>query len=259
MSAGSRGSTGATAVEALGAEARRILEKVGAAGPRLRLTGSLAVQLRCPRFGHLAHFGREFHDIDFVAYRREGRQLRDLLGELGYAEDREVAVVSEGARAIFEHGESRTHIDVFFDRLDFCHLIPLDGRLEIDSHTLPLAELLLGKLQIVRINDKDLLDAVVLLLEHAFGEDDQAINLARIAHLSAEDWGLHRTTTLNLEKMSCFAATHPTLASEVRSRVLGQIEVLGARLRSEPKPLAWRLRAKLGDRVKWYRDVDDLR
>ena len=247
------------AADALGAEAQRILEKANTAGASVRLTGSLAVQRRCPSFGHLAHAGREFHDIDFVAYRREGRQLRELLGELGYAEDREVAVVSEGARAVYEHGESRTHIDVFFDRLDFCHLISLDGRLEIDPHTLPLAELLLGKLQIVRINDKDLLDAVVLLLEHALSEDDRAINLARISRLAAVDWGLHHTMMLNLEKTSGFAAMHQALTAEARSRVLDQIQVLGARLQSEPKPLAWRLRAKLGDRVKWYKDVDDLR
>lgn len=259
MNSGSLRSASAAAAETLGAEARRILEKAGAAGLVLRLTGSLAVQLRCPSFAHLAHAGREFHDIDFVAYKREGRRLREFLGELGYAEDREVAVVSEGARAIFEHGQSGTHIDVFFDRLDFCHLIPLDGRLEIDPDTLPLAELLLGKLQIVKINDKDLLDAVVLLLEHSLGEDDRAINLARIAQLSAEDWGLHRTATLNLEKMARFAAMHQTLGAEACSRVLGQIEALGARLQSEPKPLTWRMRATLGDRVKWYKDVDEVR
>jgi len=146
-------------VATLAGEALRILQGADAAGTRLRLTGSLAVQLRCPAFGYLAYTGREFHDIDFVAWRREGRQLRELLADLGYIEDREVAVVSEGARAIFVQGERRTHVDVFFDRLEFCHPIPLEGRMEIDPGTLPLAELLLGKLQIVKIAEKDLLDA----------------------------------------------------------------------------------------------------
>ncbi len=250
---------GAAAAEALSAEARRILAQASAIQASLRLTGSLAVQLRCPRFGQLAHLGRDFRDLDFVAYKREGRRLRELLSGLGYAEDREVAVVSEGARAIFEHGESRIHLDVFFDRLDFCHIIPLQGRLEIDPSTLPLAELLLGKLQIVKINEKDLLDAMVLLLEHPFAEDDSAINLARIARLSAEDWGLFRTMTINLAKLDRLVQAHEALSVEMRKDFLDRIESLNARLQDEPKPLAWRMRAKLGDRVKWYKDVEEVK
>ena len=259
MSTGPLRGAANAAAEALGAEARRILGKANAVGPSLRLTGSLAVQLRCPSFAHLAHPGRDFHDLDFVAYRREGRRLRELLAELGYVEDREVAVVSEGARAIFAHGQSQVHLDVFFDRLDFCHLIPLERRIEVDSTTLPLAELLLGKLQIVRINGKDLLDAIVLLLEHPLAEDDSAINIARIARLAAEDWGLFHTATLNLGKIAGLAATHEALTAEARARVLGRIAELAGRLRSEPKPLGWRMRAKLGERVKWYKDVDEVR
>jgi hypothetical protein len=246
-------------VATLAGEALRILQGAEAAGTRLRLTGSLAVQLRCPAFGYLAHAGREFHDIDFVAWRRAGRQLRELLADLGYIEDREVAVVSEGARAIFVHGERRTHVDVFFDRLEFCHPIPLEGRMEIDPRTLPLAELLLGKLQIVKIAEKDLLDAAVLLVEHALVEDDFGINLARIARLTAEDWGLYRTSTMNLRKLADLGGSHPLLAGQPRDRLLDPTGALERRLEAEPKPLAWRMRAKVGDRIKWYSDVDDLR
>jgi hypothetical protein len=250
---------GASAAEALSAEAGRILTQANAARTTLRLTGSLAVQLRCPRFAHLARLGRDFRDLDFVAYKREGRRLRDILSELGYLEDREIAVVSEGARAIFKHGESRTHVDVFFDRLDFCHAIPLEGRLEVDPATLPLAELLLGKLQIVKINEKDLLDAMVLLLEHPLVEDDSAINLARIAQLAAEDWGLFRTTTMNLAKIERLVENDDALSAEARKNLISRLDALKARLLGEPKPLAWRMRAKLGDRVKWYKDVDEVR
>ncbi len=246
------------AAAARGAEARQILARAAAAGLRLRLTGSLAVQLRCPAFGPLAQAGRSFHDIDFVAYKREGRALRELLAGVGYAEDREVAVVSEGGRAIFRHGESRTHVDVFFDRLDFCHVIPLEGRIEVDPDTLPLAELLLGKLQIVKINEKDLLDAMALLLEHDLGEDDRAIDSARIARLLAEDWGLWRTVTMNLAKLARFAEAHSALDGAARAGFLARTRALESRLEAEPKPLAWRLRAKLGDRVKWYKDVEEV-
>ena len=96
---------------------------------------------------------------------------------LGYVENREVFIASEGGRGIFDNLSSRVHLDVFFDRLEFCHVIDVRNRIEYDVRTLPLAELLLGKLQIMQINAKDVLDASILLLEHdlgiADGETDQ--------------------------------------------------------------------------------------
>ena len=52
---------------------------------------------------------------------------------LGYAENREVSIISEGNRSIFENHHNKLHIDVFFDKLDFCHVISWDGRLEVAS------------------------------------------------------------------------------------------------------------------------------
>ena len=180
-------------IELLAAEARRILQTSEGARLRLRLLGSAAVQLRCPRYAGVAQQGRQFRDIDFAGLQREAAEVRELLSSLGYAEDREVFVLSEGGRAIFEHANG-LHIDVFYDLLDFCHPIRLNGRLDADPPTLPLAELLLTKLQIVQINEKDLLDAIVLLLEHELGGTDAGvINAARIAKLCADDWGLWRT------------------------------------------------------------------
>ena len=45
--------------------------------------------------------------------------------------------------------------------------------------TLPLAELLLSKLQVVKINRKDVLDALVLLAEHPLGPGRRRARLAR--------------------------------------------------------------------------------
>ena len=259
MNANSGPTFGSDSAELLIAEARRILGAATAV-TSLRLTGSVAVQIRCPLFGAMARRDRDFRDIDFVAYKRETKPVQQLLTGLGYVEDREVAVVSEGSRAIFEHPGNGLHLDVFYDKLDFCHVISLAGRLEMDRSTLPLAELALGELQIVKINEKDLVDLMVLLLEHPWGEgDERTLNLGRIAGLCAEDWGLWRTTSLNLEKLARTAGTHEALDSAQRQRLTAQIEALNRRLEAEPKPLSWRIRAKLGERVKWYRDVDEVR
>jgi hypothetical protein len=240
-------------------EVERILDAAARARLILRLAGSLAVQRRCPRYGSLARKDRIYRDIDFAGYRREARDIRTLLIGLDYAEDREVFVVTEGRRAIFENAGNGLHVDVFYDRLDFCHVISLNQRLEVDSSTLPLAELLLAKMQIVKINEKDLIDTIVLLLEHPLGDADaEMVNMGRIAKLCAEDWGLWRTTTMNFEKVRRLADASPWLNESEKARIAAQVDTLLARLAAEPKPLAWRLRARVGDRVKWYKDVEEV-
>jgi len=254
------GASTALDAEAIAEEARRILNAVTEAGAVLRLVGSLAVQHRCPGHAELARPGRTYRDIDFVGYVREARRVGEVLSALGYAEDREVFVVSEGGRAIFENPEHGLHVDIFYEKLDFCHVIPLAGRLEAEAATVPLAELLLAKMQIVKINEKDLLDTVVLLLEHSLGEDDaDRINMRRVARLCAEDWGLWRTTTMNLAKVGQMARTAPHLSDPQRAHVGGQVEAALARIEAEPKSLSWRLRGRVGDRVKWYKDVEEVR
>ena len=141
---------------ALELEADRILDAFGKAGLTVRLVGSMAVLRRCPNHAFLASSDRVYRDIDFAGHKKESRDIHELLNRLGYIEDREVFVVSEGARAIFASAANGVHVDVFYEKLDFCHPIPLQDRLKVDARTLPLAELLLGKLQIVKITEKDL-------------------------------------------------------------------------------------------------------
>jgi hypothetical protein len=242
------------------AEVHRILAGAAGAGVILRLLGSLAFQFHCPQFGSLqAKMGRAYTDIDFAGYNKQAKRVGEALARLGYQENREIFVVTEGTRAIFENGNNRLHVDVFYERLDFCHVIPWNGRLEADSPTIPLAELLLEKMQIVQINEKDIIDTIMLLLEHPLGTSDQeTINMDRVAALCGADWGLWRTTTMNLEKVSRLAQGYPQLEPEQKVRVSDQVAQALARLEAEPKSIAWRLRSRVGDRVKWYKDVDEV-
>lgn len=241
-------------------EVRRIVAAGNDAGTTLRVLGSLAFQTHCSKFGYLqAAMGRAYTDIDFAGYSREAVGIRALMAGLGYREDREVFVVSEGGRAIFENPTNRLHVDVFYEKLDFCHVIPWGGRLEADTPTIPLAEMLLEKMQIVQINEKDVIDTIMLLLEHPLGEtDSETINMARVAKLCAEDWGLWRTTTMNLEKVRTLAQAYSQLEPSQKADVAAQVAGALARIEAEPKPVAWRLRARVGDRVKWYKDVEEV-
>lgn len=241
-------------------ELKHILKASEEAGLVLRVIGSLAFQLHCPNFGYLqAAMGRAYTDIDFAAYGKQSKQIQQLLTSLGYAENREVFITSEGERAIFDKPEAGLHVDVFYEKLDFCHTIYWKDRLEVDSPTIPLAELLLEKMQIVKINEKDVIDTIMLVLEHPLGEDDQeTINIKRVAQLCADDWGLWRTTTMNLDKVQKLAQEYEQLTTAQKDKIESQVKVALARLEDEPKPLAWKLRARVGDRVKWYKDVDEV-
>jgi hypothetical protein len=237
-------------------EAHRLITAVAEARLMVRLFGSLAFQWRCPTFSYLR---QSFNDIDFGGYRAHAKALAEVMARLGYIENREVFVLTEGGRAIFEHPAHGLHVDVFYETLDFCHAIKLTGRLELETPTLPLAELLLGKMQIVEINEKDLVDTFMLLLEHPLGEtDNAAINVAHVARLCAEDWGLWRTVTMNLNKTKELARLYAALNQEQQTRVVQQAEAIEHRLDAEPKSFAWRLRARVGERVKWYKDVEEV-
>jgi hypothetical protein len=243
-------------------EVVRIIEAVEDAGALIRVLGSIGVALHCPDAkALLPSFERTYADIDFASYGRSAREVTGALGRLGYRPDREVSITSEGRRAIFDHPTSpRIHIDVFFDELEFCHRIPLAGRLEVDRPTIPLAELLLSKLQIVKLNEKDVVDTILLLLDHELGAgDDDVIDVARVAELCAADWGLWRTLTMNLEKVQALAETYPQLDADQRERGVAATRALKRVIDEVPKPLAWRVRDRIGDRRQWWTDVDEVR
>jgi hypothetical protein len=242
------------------AELQRIVESSTQACIILRVIGSLAFQMHCPKYGYLqAAMGRAYTDIDFAGYRSQAKEVRVLMAGLGYSENQEVFIVSEGDRAIFENTNTGLHVDVFYDKLDFCHVISWNGRLEVDAPTIPLSEMLLEKMQIVKINEKDVVDTIMLLLEHPLGnKDKEIINIARIAELCAKDWGLWRTTTMNLEKVKQLAQSYTQLSDQEKEQVAAQVDAGLKRIENEPKNMAWRLRDRVGDRVKWYKDVDEV-
>ena len=241
-------------------ELKTILKAGEEAGILLRVIGSLAFQLHCPQYGYLqAAMGRAYTDLDFAAYGRQSKLIQEILTSFGYVENRAVFINSEGERAIFDKPGAGLHVDVFYEKLDFCHTIYWKDRLEVDSPTIPLAELLLEKMQIVKINEKDVIDTIMLLLEHPLGEGDhEVINIKRVAKLCAEEWGLWRTTTMNLAKVQQLAQEYEQLTAEQKQKVTEQVQTALRGIESEPKPMAWKLRARVGDRLKWYKDVDEV-
>jgi hypothetical protein len=226
----------------------------------MRLIGALAFRTHCPQYGYLQDaLGRVFTDIDFATYTRHAAGVARLLTELGYYEDKMVTRLFGESRMLFHEDRFGRHIDIFLDRLDFSHVLPLAGRLEADTLTLPLAELLVEKMQIYQLNEKDIIDTIMLLREHPIGDmDDETINAGVVSRLTANDWGLWRTLTGNLAHVSERLASYPQLAEEDCRVVQERIETLLARIEAQPKTMRWKVRSALGERVKWYKDVEEL-
>lgn len=243
-------------------EVKRIVDSGNEAGLTLRLLGSLAFHHHCPKYGYLqAKMGRAYTDIDFAAYGKQASQIRKWMpSALGYKEDPEVFIATEGQRMIFEHPGNGLHVDVFVDKLDFCHTIYWKDRLEKDSPTIPMAELVLEKLQIVKINEKDIVDMIMLLLEHPWGDNDvEIINLPYIVKICANDWGFWRTVTMNFDKVKRLAQTYGTLNDEEKAKVATQVDEAMKAIDAAPKSFGWKARAAVGDKVKWYKEVEEVK
>ena len=241
-------------------EAVRIVNKATEQGLTLRLLGSLAFHLHCPEYNRLQkELGRAYTDIDYAGYKAQAAQIGKFLSKIGYREDLEVNTLFAGERLIYNHPSSGLHIDIFFDKLNFCHEISWMDRLEVDQPTIPLAEMLLEKMQIIRINEKDIIDTMILLLEHPLGDHDQeTIHIARISKLCAHDWGLWRTITMNLRKVAQLGQGYEQLTAEEKERLTSQVDMAFEWINAEPKTFSWKMRSKIGDRVKWYQEVDDI-
>jgi hypothetical protein len=226
----------------------------------MRLVGALAFRTHCPQYGYLQDkLGRVFTDIDFASYPRFVRDIRRILTELGYEEDKQVTQLFGDQRMLFHDPGYGRHIDVFYNSLDFCHPVRFSGRLELEELTLPLAELLLEKMQIVQINEKDVIDSIMLLREHPIGDtDSETVNAAIIAKTLASDWGFWRTVTANLKLVDQRLDRYEGLSKEDREIVHKRISQLLDCINEEPKTLVWKARAKVGERVKWYKDVEEL-
>lgn len=245
------------------AEAEAIIAASAERGLHLRLLGALAVIKQCPGgVWLLEKTNRVLTDLDFMGYEKEIRKVEGMFDELGYEVlgGRGVTMdVWVGRRIFHDPSGSRRRVDVFLDRLDFCHPIELKGRLDLDPVTIPLTDILLEKLQIVEINEKDLKDLVVLLLEHdvADGQEPGTFDLAYITGLLSADWGFYYTVSLNFDRIRRYMETIAELTAEQRTLVGRRLDEIWQVVETAPKGLRWKIRARVGPSRPWYKEVGE--
>jgi hypothetical protein len=241
-------------------ETRRVLEAAEAAGVDLRAIGGIGVALRAPSI-RLFRATRTYHDIDLVG-RAPGAPIEAVLIALGYEPARRFNALNGADRMLF-HDASGRRVDLFLDQLRMCHDLRFAERLTVDHATLPLADLMLSKLQIVELNDRDAQDVAALLADHELTEDDSGISMLRMRAVCATDWGWWRTVDENLRGLIGRWPKDASDGSPDEKLALGTAMARAAALReglaSAPRSAAWRLRAVIGDRVRWYAQPEEVR
>ncbi|MBS1888590.1 MAG: hypothetical protein JSU06_15520 [Actinobacteria bacterium] len=246
----------------LAVEAERLLAAIAAAEVPARLIGGMAIRLLLgDRLDPI--FEREIADLDFICASRAGDRLTEVLVGAGYLADEQFNALNGARRLLFFDPSHGRQIDVFVGGFEMCHPLPLAERLEVRAATLPAAELLMTKLQIVELNRKDQRDAFALLDGAEVVDADRAadgsdaINASRIAALTAQDWGLQHTFELNLDRLRA-ALAELELDDSRRAAIADRVASLAAAMEDAPKSRRWKLRARIGERKQWYEEPEEV-
>jgi hypothetical protein len=232
-------------------EALRVAEEAEREGLPLRLLGGVAIRLRA-KDDLIPVFRREYADHDWIVSKGASAKAQRFFDSLGYSPHVRFNAIHGRERLLFFDEERNRQVDVFVGTFRMSHEIPIGKRLDMEPLTIPLAELLLTKLQIVELNEKDVKDTLALLHNHPVEDaDGDSINGKHIAQLCAAYWGLWRTFTANLDTLGDHVGRYD-LQDEAKRRIADRIRTLQERIEEEPKSFGWKMRAKIGDRKRWY-------
>jgi hypothetical protein len=240
---------------AISDEAKRILDAAKERGITLRLFGGVAVKYHCPSATHRS-LQRAYPDLDFFGRGKQGREIRTLFTDLGYEPNQRFNALHGATRLIFEDAKNQRVVDIFLDVFRMCHTLHLGDRLTLDDYTIPISDLLLTKLQVVEINEKDIRDLIAILKDHdvvdqvAHGEKE-VIDAGYISALCSDDWGLCKTISLTLRKLLIFLPKYE-LEPEAKQVLETRTNKLLRAIETVPKSFKWKLRDKVGERKRWY-------
>jgi hypothetical protein len=238
-------------------EAQALIDLAAERGIVLRLLGGLAIRFLCPDLPPRTRVGQ---DLDLCSRSSTRRELTAVLTEHGYEPDKMFNALNGDKQLYFSHEGKGHTVDVLIDKLHMCHTLDFAERLDRLPYTLDPIDLLLSKLQIVELNEKDVDDCLRLMVSFDFGESDdpQQMDLRVFRDVVGDDWGWWKTVTLNLDRIA------GVVAQGERAAIAGgrldpreQLDVLIQAAEEAPKSRRWKLRAKIGERKRWYEVPDE--
>jgi len=260
-------------------EATGLVEKAQSRDLYLRLIGALAVYAHSQddpialaafkSLGRLGGGNPAFTDLDLVLYSKQRKGVIKLLEEMKFKPNNTLNWMFGGRRLVYYHPDGKFMVDLFLDKLEFSHDVLFTqkngpGRLELDSPTITLEDIVLEKLQIHHINRKDVVDLIVLFLGHEVAEKQSrnVIDGGYIARIMAEDWGFWYDATKNLSSVVGLAqeltGANSGLVIQQSNKIKDRVTVLLKMIESQPKTSNWEKREKTGTSKPWYREVDEV-
>jgi hypothetical protein len=251
LSAASSTHPGQQPLDDLIAESDRVISAAQAAHMPIRLTGGLAIRRR-HRSATLPPLARIYADLDLATTSKVGhRAITDFMERLGYVGDQMFNSLHGNERLYYQDPSRDRHVDIFVDAVRMCHVINFKQRLMYLDDTLSVSDLFLTKLQIVQLNMKDMLDIMAVLHDQTIqAKAHDALDSAYLEEVWGNDWPIWRTSQGTLAKAREIAPT--VLDAAAMARVMKNVDALEEILRSGKKSLRWSVRARVGERLKWY-------
>ncbi len=236
-------------------EAKKIVTVAEDKGVTLRLIGGLAIRIHChgPHSIHL----RTYHDIDVFGLRKEFKGISSVFQKLRYSPNVRFNALYGATRLQFVDRQRNKIVDVFLDKFSMEHTLNFRGRLHLDNFTIPITDLLLTKLQNIKLAAKDAKDIIAIVEDHEVGYSDnqEMLNVNYIAQLCSSDWGLHKTITENLNKMVKFIEEE-TFSARDKKELVSKLETIQRAIKTNKKKLRWKLRSIVGKKIRWYKEVE---
>ncbi|MCH1770693.1 MULTISPECIES: hypothetical protein [Metallosphaera] len=237
---------------------KRALEVVNTGNEQgliLRLIGGAAVAAIAPEGAKL--FPRTYKDADYFGLSSQRKAIIELLQKLGMEPDKRFNALHGYNRLLFFDPVLNTNVDVFLDEFVMCHKLILKDRLKLYSPSIPPSDLLLTKMQIINLTENDRKDIAALLYDFKISDRDydKELDSRYIANLLSDDWGFYKTFTINFDRMREFLSSVPTEGKVI----LEKLETLMKLIESHPKSMKWKLRAKVGEKVKWYEEPEEVK
>lgn len=223
---------------------KQIIDLAESRGARVRLFGGVAFKALCPSALD-PRFSRENKDIDLMGRKEDTKKIIRLMEELGYKPREVFNKLNMGQRLIYYDIANKRRIDIFLDEFQMCHRFNFRSALLPGTYTLPATELMMTKLQVIEMTEKEHKDLLALFHDFEVTAGPGGVDGRRIAELCSKDWGLYATFTKGL-------ASVRKEAEGLRGVELERIDRLRALIEAEPKTMSWRLRARIGTKAKWY-------
>ena len=245
----------AKTLDSVAEEGVRLATAAREVGLSLRLLGGVAVWWHCPS-AHTPPLARSYGDADFTGGAREGKRITAFMEEHGYEPVKMFNALHGASRLNFQDAGRDRPVDVLLDRFVMAHELDLRESVSADGLTIALADLLITKLQVVSINEKDVRDLTALLVDHGFARDD--IDLARVLGVTRNDWGLEHTMHRSLATLGEMVGGFGLAPGQVHA-VTERIAELEAALNAATKSAKWKMRARVGERIKWYEEPEEAR